>query len=114
MQIGDFIPDGPPETQCGLIVEDLEPSRHLVLRSTFHLPRSWRDRASLDWTWTFVLMPCTDVHFSRFHLRSRWATSPWWLTMGGWLGIVPADFVMSRDMLRGVKRGAEASSSAPT
>ena len=31
----------------------------------------------------------------------------WLLTAGGWLGIVPADFIMSRDMLRGVKQRAE-------
>lgn len=28
--------------------------------------------------------------------------------MGGWLGIIPADFVMSHDMLNGVKQRAEA------
>lgn len=39
--------------------------------------------------------------------RSRWATAPWWLTLGGRLGIVPADYIMSRDMLHGVKQRAE-------
>jgi hypothetical protein len=33
-------------------------------------------------------------------------------TLGGWLLIVPADFVMSRDMLRGVKQRAESLASA--
>jgi hypothetical protein len=33
---------------------------------------------------------------------------PWWFTLGGWLGIVPADFVMARDMLNGAKRRSEA------
>lgn len=108
LQVGDFIPDGPPETKTGLFVEDLQPNHHLVLRSTSHLPLSWRDRAALDWTWVFVLTPSDDSRHTRFLFRSRWATSPWWLTAGGWLGIVPADFVMSRDMLRGVKHRAEA------
>jgi hypothetical protein len=35
-------------------------------------------------------------------------TSPWWFTLAGWLGIVPADFIMSRDMLNGVKQRSEA------
>jgi hypothetical protein len=108
LEVGDFIPDGPPQTECGLIVEALEPNRHLVLRSTSHLPKSWRDRADLDWTWAFVLSPRTDRCQTRYHFRSRWTTHPWWLTAGGWIGIVPSDFVMSRAMLRGVKRRAEA------
>lgn len=108
LEIGDFIPDGPPETKTGLIVEDLQPNHHLVLRSTSHIPLNWRDRATLDWTWVFVLTPSAGGRHTRFLFRSRWATSPWWLTAGGWLGIVPADFVMSRDMLRGVKGRAEA------
>jgi hypothetical protein len=28
--------------------------------------------------------------------------------LGGWLGIVPADFVMARDMLNGVKQRSKA------
>jgi len=105
--VGSFIPDGPPETECGLHVVGLVPERTLVLRSNSHLPLSWRDRARLDWTWTFVLTPLDGGRRTRFHFRSRWVTQPWWLTLGGWLAIVPADFVMSRDMLRGVKRRAE-------
>jgi len=105
--IGTFIPDGPPETECGLHVVGLETERALVLRSNSHLPLSWRDRARLDWTWSFVLTPLEGGRRTRFHFRSRWITSPWWLTLGGRLVIVPADFVMSRDMLRGVRRRAE-------
>ena len=105
--VGTFIPDGPPETECGLHVTHLEPERALVLRSNSHLPKSWRNRACLDWTWAFVLTPLDGGRRTRYHFRSRWVTQPWWLTAGGWLGIVPADFVMSRDMLRGVKSRAE-------
>jgi hypothetical protein len=105
--VGTFIPDGPPETECGLHVVQLEPERALVLRSNSHLPMSWRDRARLDWTWAFVLTPLNGGRRTRYHFRSRWVTHPWWLSVGGWLAIVPADFVMSRDMLRGVKRRAE-------
>jgi hypothetical protein len=114
IEVGTFIPDGPSETMCGLTVVRLEPERALVLRSHSHLPLSWRDHAQLDWTWAFVLTPLDRGRRTRFHFRSRWMTHPWWLTLGGRLAIVPADFVMSRDMLRGVRARAErlASSSA--
>lgn len=109
LAVGDFIPDGRPETGCGLYVVALEPERSLVLRSNSHLPRSWRDRdiARLDWSWAFVLEPLHGGDRTRFLFRSRWETAPWWLTLGGWLLVVPADFVMSRDMLRGVRSRAE-------
>lgn len=57
IHIGFFIPDGAPETGCGLFVEHLEPNRCLVLHSNSHLPASWRRRhaAELDWSWTFAL-----------------------------------------------------------
>ncbi len=110
ISLGDFVPDGPPETGCGFHVVRLEPPRSLVLRSTSHLPRSWRDRATLDWTWAFALAPLDGGRRTRLHLRSRWATQPWWLTLGGWLVVVPADLVMGRDMLQGVKRRGERSS----
>ena len=79
----------------------------LALHSTSHLPLSWRDKACLDWSWAFVLLPLDAGPRTRFLFRSRWVTAPWWFTLGGWLGIVPADFVMSRDMLKGVKQRAE-------
>ena len=108
IQVGDFIPDGAPETKCGLIVEQLEPGQAMALHSTSHLPASWRGKASLDWSWVFVLRPADGGQRTRFHFRSRWVTSPWWLTLSAWLGIVPADFLMSHDMLHGVKKRAEA------
>jgi hypothetical protein len=110
VRVGDFIPDGAPETGCGFIVEHVEPQRALVLHSTSHLPPSWRERrrAELDWSWTFVLLPLKNGRRTRFLFRSRWTTAPWWFTLSGWLTVVPADFLMSRDMLRCVKRRAEA------
>jgi hypothetical protein len=107
LAVGDFVPDGPPETGCGFTVVRLEPPEALVLRSTSHLPLRWRRRATLDWTWTFVLRPLDGGERTRFHFRSRWITSPWWLTLAGWVAVVPADFVMSRSMLDGVRRRAE-------
>lgn len=108
LAVGDFVPDGAPETRCGFIVEELVPERALVLHSTSHLPASWQDRAVLDWSWAFDLTPIDGGRRTRYLFRSRWTTSPWWFTLGGTLGIVPADFVMSRDHLHGVKARAEA------
>lgn len=105
--VGTFIPDGPPHTECGLHVVSIEPERWLVLRSNSHLPMSWRAHATLDWTWTFALTPHDGGQRCRYHFRSRWVTAPWWLDVGGRLGIVPADFVMARDHLKGVKDRAE-------
>lgn len=108
LTIGDFVPDGPPETECGFRVAVLKPKRALVLHSTSHLPVSWRNRARLDWSWAFVLTPLGSGQRTRYHFRSRWTTCPRWFTASGWLGIVPADFYMSRGMLRGVRERAEA------
>jgi hypothetical protein len=109
IHVGAFIPDGAPETGCGMVVAALDTRRSLVLHSTSHLPTSWRTRhkADLDWSWAFVLLPVDDGRRTRFLFRSRWRTAPWWLTLGGWLAVVPADFVMSRDMLHGVEQRAE-------
>jgi hypothetical protein len=112
LEVGDFVADGAPETKCGFVVQHVAPERSLVLRSTSHLPLKWRDRASLDWSWAFVLTPIDDGQATRFHFRSRWTTSPWWLTAAGVLGNVPADFVMARSMLRGVERRADSEAAA--
>jgi hypothetical protein len=109
LHVGDFIPDGAPESECGFIVEELEAHRLLVLHSTSHLPLEWRrtGKASIDWTWVFSVVPLDSGDRTRFIFRWRAATKPWWLTLSTWAVIVPADFVMSRDMLQGVKRRAE-------
>jgi uncharacterized protein YndB with AHSA1/START domain len=108
-RVGDFIPDGPPETHTGFVVEALDPHHHLVLRSTTHLPPGWAERfgAWIDWTWAFVLTPAGNGK-TRFILRCRGRVGPRWLAALYWLAIIPADFVMSRQMMLGIKRRAEA------
>ena len=90
-----------------LVASVLDPNRALVLHCTSHLPGGRRTQARFDWSWAFVLRPMDRGQRTRFLFRSQWTTAPWWLTLGGWLGIVPADFVMSRDMLRGFNHRAE-------
>ena len=109
LQVGDFIPDGPPETECGFTVRSIEEPHFLVLYSTTHLPLSWRRRgwAAVAWTWSFVLLPLDGGSSTRFLFRWRAQAAPWWLVLGCQTLVVPADFVMSRDMLRGIRSRAE-------
>jgi hypothetical protein len=107
-KVGDFIPDGAPETGTGFIVEELATNQHMILHSTTHLPPGWHDRfgAWIDWTWAFVLEPL-DRDCTRFLFRSRGRVGPWWLAAVYWLIIIPADFVMARQMMRGLAHRAE-------
>jgi hypothetical protein len=107
-KVGDFIPDGPPETECGFTIDGLEAERSLVLHSTSHLPLSWRrdGRVRLSWTWAFVLDDLRDGR-TRFIFRCRGRTAPLWFLAVAHLAIVPADFVMSHQMMDGVKTRAE-------
>jgi hypothetical protein len=104
LAVGDWVPDGPPETECGFTVYDVEPARHLVLHSTSHLPLSWRRRgvAGVDWSWAFVLTPADGGARTRLVFRWRSRTTPAWLTVGAQALVVPADAVMSTGMLRGL------------
>jgi hypothetical protein len=107
LAVGNRIPDGAPETGCEFVVEALEPHRHLVLHSRTHLPPGWADRfgAAIDWTWAFVLEPMGPER-TRFLFRSRARLAPGLVAAMYWLVIVPADFVMARQMLRGVRARA--------
>jgi hypothetical protein len=103
-KVGDFIPDGPPESQCGFTIERIESERCLVLHSTTHIPLSWRERlgAGIDWTWVFVLDDAGDGR-SRLIFRCRGIAASWWLSAAFTAIIIPADLVMSRQMLAGIK-----------
>jgi hypothetical protein len=106
-RVGDFVPDGPPEAECGYTIVRLDPEHCLVLHSTSHLPMSWRRHgAQLEWTWTFVLDDLGDGQ-TRFVFRCRGVAQPFWVYASYQLAIVPADFVMSTQMMRGVKERAE-------
>jgi hypothetical protein len=106
--VGDFVPDGPPESECGFVIERLVREAHLVLHSTSHLPLSWRRElgAQLDWTWSFLLVDAGDDR-SRLVFRVRGAARPWWVLLAYEAVIVPADFVMSRQMMNGIAARAQ-------
>lgn len=107
LEVGDVVPDGAPGT-AWFVVTDADPGRALVLHSTTHVPPGWRERfgASIDWTWCFRLTP-TPEGGTRLHFRVRALTSPWWLTAGYRLLLVPADGVMAGGMLRGITQRVE-------
>lgn len=108
LAVGDWIPDGSPETKCGFVVDELDVDHHLVLHSTEHLPPQFRDRfgAWIDWSWAFVLRDLGGGR-TRFHFRTRARLGPPWLAAAYWLVLIPADHVMARQMLTGVRLRAE-------
>jgi hypothetical protein len=83
----------------------------LVLLSTDHLPPGWRDRhdARIQWSWSFTLSP-VGTSATRLHLRTRARLAPWWVAAGYVALLVPADFVMARQMLSGIRDRAERAS----
>jgi hypothetical protein len=109
LAVGDRVLDGPPEAHCAFVVRQVQPGRTLVLHSTEHLPPGWAERfgAGIDWSWAFVLEP-VDGGRTRFLFRTRARLRPWWVRAVYLVVGVPADFVMSRQMLRGVRARAEA------
>jgi hypothetical protein len=112
-RVGDRIPDGPPDSATEFVIVAMQRNRHLVLRSRTHLPPSWRERygAWIDWTWAFVLEPVAGGR-TRLVLRSRCRLGPRWIAACYWGAMVPADFVMARQQLKGVKSRAERSPAA--
>jgi hypothetical protein len=107
LEIGDHVPDGPPATDCWFTVEQLKPDRLLVLRSTRHLPLSWRQRGlAMDWIWSWHLDEPIPGR-TRVVQRNRMRLHPWWFERAFLGTIVPADFVMARSHLRGLQRRAE-------
>jgi hypothetical protein len=109
LQVGDRVPDGPPEADCWFTVEQLEPERLLVLRSTRHLPASWRQRGlAMEWIWSWHLHEPTPGS-TRLIQRNRMRLHPRWFERGFLATIVPADFIVARSHLQGLQRRAQAS-----
>ncbi len=108
LKLGDRVLDGAPEKHTAFTVTMLDPSHHLVLHSREHLPPEWAEKygAAIDWSWAFVLDEVTGGR-TRFIVRSRLRLEPRWVE-AFYLGmIVPADFIMSRQMMRGVRTRVE-------
>jgi hypothetical protein len=112
LKLGDRVLDGSPDKHCSFVVAELEPNRHLVLHSREHLPPQWQERygAAVNGSWQSVLDE-VPADRTRFIFRSRLRLEPRWVEAFYLAVIVPADFVMSWQMLHGVKRSAERTTS---
>jgi hypothetical protein len=103
----------PPEANCSFTVEALEENRHLVLQSREHLPPGWAKRgAGMDFTWAFVLDDLGDGR-TRLLFRCRSRLWPPWVKAFYIAAMIPADFVMARQMLRGISRRVTRSTRRP-
>jgi hypothetical protein len=109
LRVGDMIPDGAPGT-AEYVVDRVEPPHVLVLRSTTHMPPGWEAKygTRFFWTWCFQLSDLPGGR-TRVHLRVRGRGGPWWFIALYNGALVPADYVMSTGMLRGLRRRAEGS-----
>jgi hypothetical protein len=95
LAVGDTISLGPHQE---LTVAAVESSRALVLSSNQH---------GMDWVWQFVLYPLGDGR-TRLVMRGTERVPK---SVGYWLGMrvmEPSAFIMSRRMLFGLKKRAEA------
>jgi hypothetical protein len=109
LAVGDRVPDGPPAADCWFTVERVEPERLLVLRSSTHLPLAWRQHPAVgvEWIWSWHLSePAADR--TRLVQRNRVRVRPPWPQHALLAGVIPADFVMARSHLRGVRPGVAA------
>lgn len=105
LQIGDHVPDGPPESDCYFVVERMDAPHLLVLRSRTHLP-PWPPDARLNWVWTWIVDDVGDDEV-RVQLRTRGAVGPPGLALV-YRAFLWTDFVMARSHLRGLKQRVEA------
>jgi hypothetical protein len=79
-----------------------------VLRSTSHIFGAMAERGdiTMDWAWTWQLTPLPDGR-TRLLQRNNGRMSPPWAAAIYIATIVPADFIMARSHLRGIRQRAE-------
>jgi len=111
LRVGDMVPDSPDWT-AKYVVEQIEPPRHLVLHSTWHV---WGPVRSSDFSWVFVLQPVEETlpgggrrQATRLVVRARVAYQPKWIYPFVETVIGLGDWANVSVMLRGIRRRAEA------
>lgn len=111
LQVGDTIADGPPGT-AEYVVRELVPQRHLVLYTDTHLPHlmpaRWRSRVHGEVSDATLLIPLDDTR-TRVVRRARANSEPplfRLLTLP--VVAIWGEVITARNLLRGVKRRAEA------
>jgi hypothetical protein len=112
-QPGDLIRSGPAgKRYAAWQILDVDPPRHLVLMGadpeTLEAPPvvdTVPDRGYVASTWQWELRPLADGEATRLVVRQRLTFSPRQQLL--WRLVEPLNFVMEREMLRGIKRRAE-------
>ena len=113
LAVDDTVPDGPPGTAF-FTVAQMEPERVLALFSTTHVlfmaPACVRNhpRSGLygEFSWVFILNK-KDEDVTRLIVRTRVSYGPRLYRMLTRPLLLPADFLMARMMLQGIKQRAE-------
>ena len=107
LEVGDTVPLSP---SGGLNVAVLDPPNALVLHYRMNAftaaPAHEGDRAVLDWTWTFALIPAQEDS-SRLLVRVRADYRPRWLFAFIPLVLEPVHLLMERKMLRTIRAAAQ-------
>jgi hypothetical protein len=112
--VGDILPNGPDAQTEGVWVEALEPDRAVVLRGTIVPGLPMRPGIEVtddtprffDWTWAFVVVP-EGPSMSRLVARLRADYRGIGSTVIRYAALEPAQFVMERKMLLGIRDRAE-------
>jgi hypothetical protein len=115
LAVGDTVPDGPPGTAF-FTVATMEPERVLALFSSTHLlfmaPASLRNNPRVglygEFSWVFILDE-KEEGVTRLIVRTRASYGPCLFRMLTLPLLLPADFLMARMMLRGIKWRVEQS-----
>jgi hypothetical protein len=109
LAVGDIVPDGPPGTAF-FTVATMEPQRALALYSTTHIlfmaPAFVRNNPRVglygEFSWVFFLDE-KETGVTRLIVRTRASYGPRLFRMLTLPLLLPADFLMARMMLRGIK-----------
>lgn len=102
LKVGDRVPDS-VDWSVYYVVEELEPERHLVLRSRSHV---FAPVTESDFTWAFALIP-HGTDRTRLFIRARVSYRPLWLFPIVETALGVGDSVNATAMLRGIKTRAE-------
>ncbi len=109
---GDIVRSGQDHHICWIVM-DVDPPRHLVVQgagtpAAVEVPEivdEVPDRGYAASTWQWVLEPLAGGRRTRMMVRQRCTYSPRQVVL--WRIVEPLNFVMEREMLRGMKARAE-------
>lgn len=102
LAVGDLVPDS-ADWSARYVVEELEPERHLLLHSTWHV---FGPITSSDFSWVFVLR-ALDRGATRLLVRARVTWRPVWTYPALYALLGAGDWANVSVMLRGIRERAE-------